>query len=251
MNERWTWVTSPWPWQVEQVTGLEPSAAPEPLQRGQSTAVSTRSGLVVPNAASASSRSSRTRASWPRRTRDRGPRAVCWPNIASTRLVKSKPPPPPAAEAAVEAAAHAAAERVAAAVVEVALLGVLQHLVRLGDLLEPVGRVGLLGHVGVQLHRQLAIGLLDLLRATHRAARRGSRSSQCSSSVLRSSSFGEEPADVAGYGADRRHGRGVVHPGRTDARRAWRTCRAGCRSRWRPPRSTAAPCTGSPGRCAR
>ena len=122
-----------------------PPLAPEPLQRGQSTAVSTRSGLVVPKAASASSRSSRTRASWPRRTRRPRAAGVCWPNIASTRLVKSKPPAP---EAAVEAAAHAAAERVAAAVVEVALLGVLQHLVRLGDLLEPLGRIRLLATSG-------------------------------------------------------------------------------------------------------
>jgi hypothetical protein len=68
-------------------------------------------------------------------------------------------------ETAVEAAAHPAAERVAAAVVEVALLRVLQHLVRLGDLLEALRRVRLVGHVGVQLHRQPAIGLLDLLGA--------------------------------------------------------------------------------------
>ena len=67
-------------------------------------------------------------------------------------------------EAAVEAA-HPAAERVAAPVVEVPLLGVLQHLVRLGDLLEALGGIRLGGHVGVQLHRQPAVGLLDLLGA--------------------------------------------------------------------------------------
>src|SRR5918993_1518147 len=161
MNDRCTWVTSPWPWQVEQRTGCEPSAAPAPLHRGQSTAVSTRSGLVVPNAASASSRSSRTRASWPRRIRDRGPARPRRPKLRAAGLGKANPA---GAEAAVEAA-HPAAERVAAAVVEVALLGVLENLVRLGDPFEPLGCVRLAGDVGVQLHRQPAVGLLDLLGA--------------------------------------------------------------------------------------
>jgi hypothetical protein len=67
------------------------------------------------------------------------------------------------AEAAVEAA-YAAAQRIAASVVKVTLLRILQHLVRLGDAFEPLSRIRLLGHVGMELHRKLAVGLLDLLR---------------------------------------------------------------------------------------
>ena len=85
-----------------QTTGREPSAAPEPRQVEHSTAVSTFSSRVTPNAASASSRSRRTRASWPRRCRGRGPRPpACWPpKNASMMSVKEKPAPwpkPPAA----------------------------------------------------------------------------------------------------------------------------------------------------------
>ena len=78
-----------------------PRPRPAPLHRGQSTAVSTRSGLVVPNAASASSRSSRTRASWPRRTRDRGPRGAL---LAEHRVDQVGEVEATGPEAAVEAA---------------------------------------------------------------------------------------------------------------------------------------------------
>ena len=61
-------------------------------------------------------------------------------------------------------ATHATAQRIAATVVEVTLLGILQHLVRLSDTLEPLSRIRLLCHVGMQLHRKLAVRLLDLLR---------------------------------------------------------------------------------------
>src|SRR5215469_5904501 len=57
-------------------------------------------------------------------------------------------------------------ERVRPEVVHLALLRVGQHLVRLGDLLEPLlqRRVGV--HVGVQLAGQTAIGLLNLVRTS-------------------------------------------------------------------------------------
>ena len=71
----------------------------------------------------------------------------CCPNIASTRLVKFEPA---GAEAAVEAA-HPAAQRVTAAVVDVAFFGSASHLVRLGDLLEPLRGAVFGGDVGVQL----------------------------------------------------------------------------------------------------
>ena len=71
----------PRPWQVVQVTGSEPLRAPVPPQGPQITAVSTRSGLVMPNAASARVSCSLTRASWPRRTRERGPREPAPPNM--------------------------------------------------------------------------------------------------------------------------------------------------------------------------
>jgi hypothetical protein len=68
-----------------------------------------------------------------------------------------KPPPPkPAAEAR-------GLGLVAEAVVLGALLGVLQDVVGLGRLAELLGRLRVLGvAVGVVLHRQLAVGLLDL-----------------------------------------------------------------------------------------
>ena len=58
---------------------------------------------------------------------------------------------------------------VAVAVVQLARLGVRQHLVCLGDLAEPLLRVRRLGDVGVQLARELPERALDVLVA--RAAR--------------------------------------------------------------------------------
>ncbi len=82
-----------------------------------------------------------------------------------------------AAEAA--AGPRAGGERSAAAVVLLALLGVAQHVVSLGDLLE--ARLGLLVvgvAVGVVLAREFAVGLLDLLRATLSCRPRASCSSR-------------------------------------------------------------------------
>ncbi len=56
-------------------------------------------------------------------------------------------------------------ERVRAQVVHLPLVRVGQHLVRLGDLLEPVLRLRVGVDVRVQLARQPPVGLLDLLRA--------------------------------------------------------------------------------------
>ena len=67
------------------------------------------------------------------------------------------------AEAAIEAT-HAATEWIAAAVIDVTLLRILEHFVRLCDALESLGRVRLLSDIRMQLHRQLPVRLLDLLR---------------------------------------------------------------------------------------
>ena len=97
---RWIWLTSPAPSHVVQVTGSEPGSPPAPLHLGHTTAVSTLSGFVTPKTASCSWSETLTSASWPWRTRDRGPRPPAAPNIASTRLEKSNPPanPPPKPE---------------------------------------------------------------------------------------------------------------------------------------------------------
>src|SRR5215469_6746014 len=57
-------------------------------------------------------------------------------------------------------------ERVGPEVVHLALLRIGQHLVRLGDLLEPLLQRGVGVDVGVQLAGQTAIGLLDLVWAS-------------------------------------------------------------------------------------
>jgi hypothetical protein len=66
------------------------------------------------------------------------------------------------AEAAIEAT-HAATERIAATVIDVTLLRILEHFVRLCDAFESLGRVRLLSDIRMQLHRKLAVRLLDLL----------------------------------------------------------------------------------------
>ena len=75
-NERVTWLTSPRPPHTSQVSGWVPGALPSPEQVGHTTAVSTTSSRVVPNAHSVRSSSSRIVALRPRRARLRGPRAA-------------------------------------------------------------------------------------------------------------------------------------------------------------------------------
>jgi hypothetical protein len=90
----------------------------------------------------------------------------------------TRPAPVPAAEErledvaeaaeAVERAAGAAApavgrERIAAQIDDAALLGIAQHLVGGGDLLEAVLRGLIRVHIGVQLASELAVGPLQLL----------------------------------------------------------------------------------------
>src|SRR5207244_1917400 len=58
--------------------------------------------------------------------------------------------------------AAALESRMAVAVVELARLRIREHLVRLGDLLEAIGRVRRIRDVRVQLPRELAEGPLDV-----------------------------------------------------------------------------------------
>ena len=103
-KDRRTWLISPRPPQTSQVTGWVPGAVPSPEQVGQTTAVSTVSSRVAPNAHSERSSSMRIVALRPRRARLRGPRvAPCpaAPNTASTKSLNGNPaapnPPNPAA----------------------------------------------------------------------------------------------------------------------------------------------------------
>ena len=101
-NDRVTWLTSPRPPHTSQVCGWVPGAVPSPEQVGQTTAVSTVSSLVVPNAHSARSISTRIVALRPRRARLRGPRAApppAAPKNASMMSLNCMPAPNPPAPA--------------------------------------------------------------------------------------------------------------------------------------------------------
>src|SRR5215469_3831351 len=79
MNDLVTWLTSPRPLQMSQVVACVPGAVPSPEHVGHTTAVSTTSSLVVPNAHSARSRSTRLVALRPPLARLRGPRGAAPP----------------------------------------------------------------------------------------------------------------------------------------------------------------------------
>ena len=156
-----------------------PGLAPVASQVSQATAVRTDTEWRAPNTASSKERSATTSMSWPRGG-PAGPR---------------RPPPPnglPAAEEGVEdvvdATAAAEAERIAGQalgaepVVALPLLGVGEHLVGDGDLLEALLGGGIRVGVGVQLPRQAPVGALDVVgRGVPRAppaARRSRRPSR-------------------------------------------------------------------------
>src|SRR5580693_9140962 len=95
MNDRVTWLTSPRPLQISQVTGGVPGAVPSPEQVGQTTAVSTTRSLVVPNAHSDRSISTLMVALRPRLARLLGPRgAPPAPKKASMRSLNGNPAAP-------------------------------------------------------------------------------------------------------------------------------------------------------------
>ena len=96
---RWT---LPTPLHWEQVTGSVPGAQHEPSQAVQVTYVSMGTDRVAPKATSESSTSTATRASWPRRAREAGPRLAAPPPKKdwkmpprSPKSAPAKPPPNP------------------------------------------------------------------------------------------------------------------------------------------------------------
>ena len=152
---RWTW---PLPPQMSQRSGWLPSRQQEPLQVGQTTAVSTSSFLLTPKTASRSSIRTLMRASCPRRTRDAGPDDPAGAEERVEDVLEGE------ALAGVSAAAEAVvgAVFVAGGVIDPALLRVGEHLVGVGHGLEAVRSI--LTGVDVRVKRagQLAVGLLDL-----------------------------------------------------------------------------------------
>ena len=87
------WI-SPRPPQTSHVRVEVPGCMPPPWQVPQATAVSIVSSFCPPKTASPRSMSSRTRASWPRVVRERGPRPVaapCPPKKASMMSLNENP----------------------------------------------------------------------------------------------------------------------------------------------------------------
>ena len=193
-----------------------PGAVPGAGAGVQSTAVSTLSSRLTPNAASPRSSCEPDQrvlaAPRPRPRTARWP--ALWPKNASMMSVNEKPWPeagPP----------RRAGQRVAAEVVHLPLLRVAQHVVRAGDLLEALLGRRVRVDVGVELAGQLAVGLLDLLGT------RVARDAEDFVEILghapaivgrcgTPSGVGQDLADVAGDRVDRSHRARVVHPGRAD-----------------------------------
>jgi hypothetical protein len=153
------WI-DPVPPQMSQVCSDVPGAQQLPWQVSHSTAVWMSRSRLLPKMTSSRSSSTRSRASWPRSLRDRGPRWL--------------PPPPPCGRTeegledvaeATEPAGAGAERALAAEVVLLALLGVAEHVVGVRHQLELVGRIRTRIDVGVKLARQLAIGALDVVSA--------------------------------------------------------------------------------------
>src|SRR6266540_3187755 len=143
----WTEVCIPVPSHFRQTFGTVPYFAPVPRQVLHGSSLVIRSATVTPLTASANSIVASVSMSAPRRGR-----AVDVEVEATARAAAARHPE------------TAAAEQPARLVVLLALLGIADHVVRLGDLLEP-GLSGGVPGVGVRvvLARQLAVGLLDLV----------------------------------------------------------------------------------------
>ena len=162
-NERCTDWISPAPPQVAQVRGLVPGAQPSPWQVSHTMAVSTVISRRTPNAVS-SSVSEMLQQRVGARPHPAAPAAAAAHRAAAAeeRLEHVAEP----AEAAERAAGRRPAgrrQRVAAEVDDAPLLGVGEHLVGGGDLLEPVLRRRVGVDVRVQLAGELAVGALELL----------------------------------------------------------------------------------------
>ena len=140
-NRPWPWDSTPRPWQTGQTIGAVPGSAPVPRQVGQAACVATATGTWAPSTAWSKEIETSVSRSRPR---------------SAAGLVRAPPPRPPVAEkrsdrmSENEPQSPAARRRRrrrrrtgspppndrAAAVVLLALLGVAEDVVGLGDLLE-------------------------------------------------------------------------------------------------------------------
>ena len=143
--------------------GLVPGAQPLPVQVSQTIAVSTVISRRTPNAVSSRVSEICSSASAPGRTRAAPTASAAHRAAAAEERLEHVAEAAEPAERAAGTGATALRQRVAAEIDDAALLGVGEHLVGGGDLLEPVlrRRVGI--DVGVQLAGELAVGALELL----------------------------------------------------------------------------------------
>ena len=166
----WPCVSTPRPSQRGQTIGVVPGFAPVPWQVSQRACIGTCSGTCAPeHGLVEGDRDLRLEvgAAFGARAPARGAAATCGAAEEVGQDVAHRGGVEVEVAEAAEAAARAGAggEGPGCAVVLLALLGVAEHVVSLGDLLE--ARLGVLVvgvGVGVVLARELAVGLLDLLR---------------------------------------------------------------------------------------
>ena len=169
-NRPWPSDSTPRPWQTGHTAGAVPGRAPVPRQVPQAACVATETGTCAPS--TACSKDSETVVSRSRPRSAAGLVRTPPPRPAARRVedpgqdvregaeVGPGAPPPPAAP---PPNGPGAAEDAAAAVVALALLGIAEDVVGLGDLLEALLGAGVLVRVRVVLARELAVGLLDLV----------------------------------------------------------------------------------------
>ena len=148
-----------------QVIGDLPGAAPLPLHWSHSSRRRTFTCLVTPNTASSNSSVRSSRISAPRCARDRRRRASTAEHVTKSEKVAEDVLHVDEVRRIESAtAAIAGNARMSEAVVARTLLAVGQHRVRFAAFLELLFRFRIVRiAVGMVLHRQLAIGALDLL----------------------------------------------------------------------------------------
>ena len=157
--------TSPLPPQVVQGVGLVPGLAPLPSHALQRSSALSLTVFLTPVATSVRVSRTVTRMSWPaarrpprarrrrRSTRSRPSAEVAHEDVERFAQIDVVEP---------EARRRPPTPGLAVAVVGRALLRIAEHLVRLGDLLEPLLGLGRGVPVGMVLHGELAVRLLDL-----------------------------------------------------------------------------------------
>ncbi len=175
-NDRCARRTSPVPAHVGHRCGFVPGSAPDPLHASHVSSSLTVNDFSTPCATSASVRSATSLMSPPER--------LGCPRVAEQIAQPAKAAEIPhedverVSEIDVRRPATSTQSRLAVPIVQRALVGVAQDVVRLGDRLELLlGVLRPVVAVGVVLHGELSVRLLDLVVASRRAKRRGRRSS--------------------------------------------------------------------------